>query len=103
MKNTACSHRSPGTKLSSVFWQAHVINYAIILLVRIIRNGNGACDSLFPVFSYEILRSKKTENAEKPPSTGESAEASRRCAKKAEETANTTVSTSILVAYVPAN
>lgn len=44
--------------------------------MRIIRNGNEDFDSLFPVFSNEILQIKKTENAEKASSTGESMEAS---------------------------
>ena len=73
------------------------------LLVRVIRNGNEDFNSLFPVFSNEILRIKKTENAEKAPSTGESMEASRRCAKKAEEAANAAVGISILNVYFPTN
>ena len=64
--------------------------------MRIIRNGNEDFDSLFPVFSNEILQIKKTENAEKASSTGESMEASWCIAKKAEEIANAAVGISIL-------
>ena len=69
-EKNACSHRSSSTNPSSLFLASALINYAIILLVHVIRNGNGACDSLFPVFSDQILCCKKTGNAEEVPSTG---------------------------------
>ena len=41
------------------FLASALINYAIILLVRVVRNGNGDCDSLFPVFSDKFYTARR--------------------------------------------
>ena len=69
--------------------------------MRVIHNRDGACYSVFIVFSYEILHSKKVENAKKTLSIRERMEASWFSMKKGEETVNTDVSTSSLGVCVP--